>query len=122
MKKVGIIFTMLLLGAVSFVAKAQSPADFFVGEWKVVVKGTPSGDAEMVLQLELVDGKLSGEIKTDGAEGTKLSQVMEKESGLTVYFTTMGYDISLDFKKVDDNNLKGSMMGMFDATGERVVK
>jgi hypothetical protein len=31
----------------------------------------------------------------------------------------MGYDINLSLEKVDENNVKGSLMGMFDAKGKR---
>lgn len=116
------IFSLLSLMAVSTLSFAQSAPDYFAGDWKVLVKGTPSGDAEMIMHLERVDGKLVGEMKAEGMDATKFQQVAEKETSVTVYYNTMGYDISITLNKVDDDHVKGNLLGMFDATGERVVQ
>lgn len=118
MKQITVVFMTLVLFLVAGNLYANEPADYFVGDWKVVVKGTPSGDADMVLHLERVEGKLTGEMRTEGVDPSKLQSVDEKEDVVTVSY----YDISLTLKKVDENNLKGSLMGMFDATGERIVE
>ncbi len=119
MRKVFFLFVSLVLLQISYVDAAQNPSDYFVGDWEVVVSGTPSGDAKMVLHLERVDGKLTGEMRAEQGDPTKINSVDEKESSIVVYYNTMGYDINLSFEKVDDNNIKGSMMGMFDAKGVR---
>ncbi|WP_321373212.1 hypothetical protein [uncultured Draconibacterium sp.] len=123
MKKVRMILSTVFILVVAISAQAQdSDPDYFAGDWKVVLKGTPSGDAEMVMHLERVDGKLTGEMRAEGIDPSKFKTVSEKEAEITVNYMTMGYDINITFKKVDDNNLKGSLMGMFDATGERIVE
>lgn len=123
MKKVRMILTAMFILVAALATQAQdTPSDFFVGDWKVMLKGTPNGDAEMVMHLERVDGKLTGEMRAEGIDPSKFQQVAEKEDEVTVYYSTMGYDININLKKVDDNNLKGSLLGMFDATGERIVK
>jgi hypothetical protein len=38
----------------------------------------------------------------------------------TVYFNIQGYDVNLEMNKKDDDRITGSMMGMFDAEGDRV--
>jgi hypothetical protein len=38
----------------------------------------------------------------------------------TVYFNTQGYDVNLELNKKDDDHVTGSLMGMFDADGDRV--
>lgn len=119
MKKLVLTFVSFVLLVLANNAFGSEPADYFVGDWKVVVSGTPSGDAEMVLHLERVDGKLIGEMRNEGTDPSKLSRVDEKENSITVYYSTMGYDINLSLDKVDDTNVKGSLMGMFDAKGER---
>lgn len=123
MKKVKMILStvFILLVAIGTQANDSDP-DYFVGDWKVVLKGTPSGDAKMVMHLERVDGKLTGEMRAEGIDPSEFKTVSEKEEEITVNYMTMGYDINITFKKVDDNNLKGSLMGMFDATGERIVE
>lgn len=121
MKKVRMIITAAIMLFVAISVQAQN-SDFFAGDWKVMVIGTPNGDAEMVMHLEREDGKLVGEMRVEGMEPTKFQQVAEKEEEVSVYYSAMGYDISITLKKVDDNNLKGSLLGMFDATGERIVE
>ena len=49
----------------------------------------------------------------------KFAKVEEKGNTVTLYFTSSGYDVYLQLEKKDDNNVKGSMMNMFDATGTR---
>ena len=123
MKNVKMILTALFIVVVAISTQAQdTSSDYFAGDWKVMVKGTPNGDAEMVMHLERVDGKLVGEMRTEGMDPAKFQQVAENEAEVTVYYSAMGYDINISLKKVDDNNLKGSLLGMFDATGERMVQ
>lgn len=124
MKKVGLILTALFLMAVSLSAQAATPSDYFVGDWKVVVIGTPSGDAEMIMHLERIDGKLKGEMRSEeeGADPIKIDRIEEKENSISVFYFAGGYDISMTFNKVDDNNIKGDLLGMFTSTGERIVK
>lgn len=123
MKKIVLTFISLLFLTTLNNAFASTPSDYFVGNWNVVVTGTPSGDAEMIIHLERLDGKLQGRVKNEGEnEGTKIDKIDEKDTSITIYYSAMGYDVYLSFDKVDDNNIKGSMMGMFNSTGKRVVK
>lgn len=121
MKKMRMILTAVMVLFVAISTQAQG-SDYFAGDWKVMVRGTPNGDAEMIMHLERVDGKLVGEMKVEGMDATKFQQVAEKEAEVTVYYNTMGYDISITLRKVDENNVKGSLLGMFDAMGERIVQ
>lgn len=122
MKQITLVLASFLLLFITNTSFANEPSDYFAGDWKVLLKGTPSGDAEMVLHLERVDGKLTGEMRNEGMDPTKINSVDEKENSITVYYSTMGYDINISLTKVDDNNVKGSLMGMFDATAERIVE
>lgn len=115
------ILTAVFVLLVAISTQAQD-TDYFAGDWKVMIKGTPNGDAEMVMHLERVEGKLVGEMRVEAMDPTKFQQVAEKETEVTVYYNTMGYDISITLRKVDDNNVKGSLLGMFDATGERIIQ
>jgi cytochrome c len=98
--------------------------DFFAGKWKTLVVGTPQGDAKMILELERVDGDLTGTITPDveGAQAAILDKVEENENSVNVFFSMMGYDLNLELTKKDENNLSGNLMGMFDATSERVIE
>lgn len=116
----GIFFLLL---SISVNAQTKTGADYFVGKWNVLVVGTPNGDAKMLVTLEQVDGKLTGNLSNPGqGEPTKFSNVEVKENSVTVYFTSSGYDVYLFLEKKDDNMVEGSMMDMFDATGARIVE
>jgi hypothetical protein len=131
MKKVSIILVTLLFGIASRgYSQTAIPAptvattsDFFVGKWEITIFGTPNGDAKMITELIRKEGKLTGELK-DPTDSTKpvtpITGIEEKDGGIEIAFSTSGYDITLPFTKVDDNNLKGQLMGMFDAKAKRI--
>lgn len=116
-----VVFSTLFLHAQDV---QDQPTDFFVGEWKVLVEGTPNGDVTMILKLERKDGKLIGTIDGGGQNSTALSRVEEKkDKSITAYFkSSSGYDVYLFLeKKKSGDTLEGSMMDMFDATAKRAV-
>jgi len=122
MKKLSFFFTAML--ALFFAANlhAQSTAtDYYPGKWNVVVMGTPQGDAKMTLVLERKDGKLTGAVQdSTGKEISKITSIDEKDKTITAAFTAQSYDVTLTLDPVDDDHVKGSLMGMFNATGVRV--
>ncbi|MDB5279638.1 MAG: hypothetical protein JWR61_4593 [Ferruginibacter sp.] len=102
-------------------AQAKTGADYFTGTWSVLIKGTPGGDAKMTFVLEKKDATMTGVVKdSTGAETAKISSAELKENQLTVYFTTQGYDVNLVMDKKDEDHVTGSLMGMFDAEGDRI--
>jgi len=120
MRKLIFIFTVAMALFFGLNAKAQT-TDYFPGKWNVVVMGTPNGDAKMTFVLERKDGKLSGTVQdTTGKEMTKITQIDEKDKTITAAFTIQSYDVSLTMEPVDDDHVKGSLMGMFEAKGIRV--
>lgn len=124
MKKLSVFIAAIVCSVVfSIGAKAQAPADYFAGKWSVLVTGTPNGDAKFIVSLERKDGKFTGGL-TDPAtnkEITSFTKIEESEKNVTVYFTSQTYNVYLFLEKKDDNNVTGSMMDMFDATGERII-
>lgn len=121
MKKLSLIFSVVVAVFLTLNAKAQAPADFYPGKWVVTIFGTPNGDAKLTFVLERKDGKLAGAIQdTTGKELTKITTIDEKEKTLTAAFTIQSYDVTLTLDPIDDDHLKGSLMGMFDAKGVRV--
>jgi hypothetical protein len=121
MKKLSLIFTVVLGLFFTFNANAQAPADYYPGKWNVIVMGTPNGDAKMTFVLERKDGKLSGAVQdSTGKEMTKITSIEEKDKTITAAFTIQSYDVTLTLDPVDDDHVKGSLMGMFDAKGVRV--
>jgi len=121
MKKLSLIFSIVLCTFLSITAKAQSTPDYFAGKWNVVIMGTPQGDAKMTFLLERKDGKLTGAVQdSSGTEISKLSKVEEKDKTIVAYFTAQNYDVTLTLEPIDDDHVKGSLLGMFDAKGIRV--
>jgi hypothetical protein len=123
MKKLSLFFTGLLLLVLSLSANAQSKtgADYFVGKWNVLIKGTPNGDARMFIILEQKDTTMTGSVQDSaGVEMSKISSIELKDTTVTVYFTAQGYDVNLVMDKNGDDHVIGNLMGMFDAEGDRV--
>jgi len=123
MKKLQSIVAALFLLLLSFNVHAQSKtgADYFDGKWNVLLKGTPNGDVKMGFVLNKKDDAITGVVQdSTGAELTQISKVELTDSSVTLYFTVTGYDVNLLLTKKDDDHVKGSLMSMFDAEGERV--
>lgn len=98
-------------------------ADYFKGNWNVLIKGTPNGDARMIFLLENRNDSMAGVVQdTTGAEISKISKVELTDTSATVYFTAQGYDVNLVMNKKDNDHITGSLMAMFDVEGERLKK
>jgi hypothetical protein len=124
MKKLIILISGLLFLVLSFRAQAQSKtgADFFAGKWNVLITGTPYGDLKRVYILEKKDNGLVGTV-LDGATGkeiSKCSKVDIQDDNITLYYQSLGNDVSMVLTKKDEDHVTGKVMGAFDAKGERV--
>lgn len=123
MKKVSLICLFFIL-AISFNTQAQTtaPTDFFAGKWEITVIGTPNGDSKMLVDLVRKDGKLTGLLSNAAEPTAEKTPVTAEENGplLELAFNAQGYDVTINLKKENDDNLKGSLMGMFDANAKRV--
>jgi len=120
-EKLSFLLTLVLGLCLSFNAKSQTNDEYFPGKWKVSIFGTPQGDVTMIFVIEKKDGKFTGVVQdTTGVEISKISNVEEAAKTITVFFNAAGYDLNLPFEPVDADNVKGSLMGMFDAKGTRV--
>lgn len=123
MKKVLSIFVGFFFLILSFTTQAQtqSPKEYFVGKWDVLLEGLPQGDPKMIVSLQRKDGKLEGAIlDSTQKEAAKISRVEETEKTVTVYFTAHDYDVNLEMNKKDDNNITVNLMGMFEGKGVRM--
>jgi len=123
MKKLSVFIAAIVCSLVfSIGAKAQAPADYFVGKWIVTITGLPQGEAKMEVTFERKDGKLTGFMLNEGKPKDVFTKIEEKEKSVTGYYTASGYDCYLFLEKKDDNNVSGSLMDMFDCTGVRKVE
>ncbi|MEY4988085.1 MAG: hypothetical protein RL567_1864 [Bacteroidota bacterium] len=124
MKKfIALVFVLTTLFSASSFASQPDPTDFFAGKWKIMVSGTPNGDVTFATNLIRKDGALTGQLKIVGDDSLPLvdiSKVEDSSDKVVIYFTIQGYDVNAELTKVDDDNLKGSLMGMFEAKAARV--
>jgi hypothetical protein len=122
MKKLKSIFVGLFSLVFIIGVKAQTAnADYFAGKWNVLLKGLPNGDTKMFFVLEKKDTTMTGVVQdSTGTEISKIDKVELNGTTATVYFSAQGYDVNLAMTKKDDDHITGSLMGMFDAEGERV--
>lgn len=120
MRQLLCILTIVILSLTTN-AQAKTGEDYFLGKWSVLLKGIPQGDTRMIFVLEKKDGALTGVAQdTVGTLIAKLDKIDMKDSSVTVYFTAQGYDVNLVLNRKDEDHVTGSLMGMFDAEGERV--
>lgn len=114
----GLFFLLLSLATQ---AQSKTGADFFAGKWNALLSGTPYGDLKRIYVLEKKDNSLSGTVlDSTGKEVAKCSKVELKDNEVTLYYTSLGNDVSVVLTKKDENHLTGSAMGMFDVKGERI--
>lgn len=114
---VGALF--LMLGLV--LQAGESGYDYFKGKWNVLLEGTPSGDAKMLMDINKVDGEIVATVIPEGQEETEeVTRVEIEEDNITVYWVSSGYDVYLFMEKIDANEIEGTLMDMFDAYGERI--
>ncbi|MFN8355111.1 MAG: hypothetical protein U0Y10_11725 [Spirosomataceae bacterium] len=124
MKKASIILFVLFFGiALQGFSQSTAPVDFYAGKWEISVIGSPRGDIKFVTNLVRKDGKLTGELSnpSDASEAKRpITKVEESDKKLVIYFeSSQGGEISIDLDKVDNDELKGSLMS-FDATAKRM--
>jgi hypothetical protein len=123
MKKASILLIALFLGLTFQGFLQTAPKDFFAGKWEIALTGTPNGDVKFLTNLIRKDGKLTGElVNPDNPTNGKrpITKVEENGDKLAIYFEfSQGEEISIDLAKVDDDNLKGSLMS-FDAKAKRI--
>ncbi|MGR3810881.1 hypothetical protein [Jiulongibacter sp. NS-SX5] len=102
--------------------RVQAETDYFVGEWEVLIEGTPNGDVTMILSLEREDDLLSGVFlpMEEGGEEIEITDIEEDGDAIEVFFYAQGYDLNLVLEKEDENNLSGSLAGMFDSSAKRI--
>ena len=122
MNKFKSIFAGLLLMLFTLAVKAQtSPVDYFAGKWSLLVKALPQGDTKMFFVLEKKDTTMTGVVQdSTGKDISKIDKVDLSDTTATVYFTAQGYDVNVVMNKKDDDHITGSMMGMFEAEGDRI--
>lgn len=110
----------ILLLSIHSQAQSKKGADYFAGKWNVLVKGLPNGDTKMSFVFDEKDSTLSGMVMdSTGKQISKIDSVVLTGMTATVYFVAQGYDVNLVMNRKDEDHITGSLMGMFDAEGDR---
>ena len=116
------VFFSILTFLMTVGTYAQEPADFFVGKWEVSVAGTHEGDAVVDVIIERTDGVLDGKIVV-GEDVTEIDSIEEmEEDAIKINYTARGYSVFFFWKKVDENNIEGTLLDMFDTKGQRIIE
>ncbi|MBK6978025.1 MAG: hypothetical protein IPH28_13725 [Cytophagaceae bacterium] len=121
MIKVNIVVPVLVV--LTLLSSFIQADDYFLGKWEIMVAGTPNGDIKFATDLQRKEGKLFGELTIPAdpnAPAIPITNIEEGTDKITIYFSAQGYDLNLDLEKVDQDNLKGTLMGMFDSKAVRV--
>ena len=124
MKKIFVLAMMACCLGVSNVSAAQlndvqtvqvNEKTVFEGKWKMKIPDTPNGDIEMDIDIVAAeDGKLT--MKTELGD---IPCTVDKDT-LKCEFDTSGVTVTFEIKAVDNDNLKGNVMDMFDLTATRI--
>lgn len=123
MKNFALIILLFFCSTATF-AKFPDPSDFFAGKWKITMVGIPTyGDLTLTTDLVRQDGSLTGSLNIVGDkynEQIQISKIEDNKDKVTIFYTVEGFDVNLELTKVDSDNVKGSLMGMFEAKGTRL--
>jgi hypothetical protein len=115
-----LLFGLMLCASIS--AYAHNP-DYFIGNWDVLIEGTPQGNVNVTLTLERIEGKLIGKFSQGGSEqGMTISNIKEDENGITLFFFAEGYDLYLSLKAAEEDKISGFLIDQFPVKGDRIKK
>ena len=94
MKRIIVLLTLIVMCTTTWAQQADNAA-FFAGKWNVTVTATPMGDVTLLMNLEMKEGKLTGNI-SDPATGNEVAEIYSievRENSITVSFNAEGYDV-----------------------------
>jgi hypothetical protein len=123
MKKLSLLFAIVLGLFVTLETNAQTAESTFEGKWNVTIFDTPNGDAQLTFVFEKKDGQLSGVIlDPNGGEVSKVTEITMSQNDKRLYgnFVAEDYDLTIMLDLVDNDNVKGNVMDMFDTRGTRI--
>lgn len=121
MKNLKSVLTLVVLFAAISLTKAQTNQNYFVGNWEVLVKGTPQGDVKLPMSFELKDDKIIGKVTNpETKEVATMTSVEMKGEELHAAFSAGGYDLTMVIKKKDEDRFAGTLMEMIEVEGTRL--
>jgi hypothetical protein len=121
MKRTSILFSIIFLGMI--IKSFSQSTDFYAGKWEIMIYGSPMGDIKFKTELIRKDGKLTGELAyADEPDKPKrpITKIEENGDNLKIYFeSSQGGDVFFDFKKENENTLKGNISG-YESVAKRI--
>lgn len=119
----GSLMDMFVMEAKRIKSAAAAPAGaeaYFAGNWSVLVKDTPNGDATIPMRFENAGGTWKGYFTAPGETKETVMSSTKLEGGkLEFGFTIASYDVTVILEKKDDNVATGRLMNMFDVIATR---
>ncbi len=125
MKKTHLVLSFIALFIISSCGTSKSAAkvDPYVGDWSLLIEGTPQGDVSAVMNiLKNEAGEYTGTVNSDIGL-IDLNNVKIVESRLSATFVTQDMDFDLT-GTFEDVLFKGYVSGMgadFKADGKKVI-
>lgn len=107
--------------AASAKTEAAKPAKSYLGNWDVTITGTPMGDFAGVLTIRETDGKLSGNLASNG-QNFKLTETSADAGGLSTSFYYPEAQVNVDMKLLGAPGadvLAGKTMGEYMTVAKR---
>lgn len=93
---------------------------YFVGKWTVTLKGTPEGDVPLLMTFQQKDGKWTGSyINQKTKEELALKSVDINGDKIAIALKFIGYDMTMQLNRIDDEHCVGKMVDMMDCEGVR---
>ncbi|MCF0185795.1 MAG: hypothetical protein HUJ98_04830 [Bacteroidaceae bacterium] len=89
----------------------------FEGKWMMKVLDTPMGDTEMQVEFFAKEGE-EDKLYMKSEQGEVAGKL--KDGKLELEMEAEGMLIDMTIEVVDQDNLKGSVMGMFDLVAKRI--
>jgi hypothetical protein len=121
MKKLITMISLFCLVLTVAVANVSHNPESFLGQWDLMIEGTPQGDIRVLMTLEKVDGVLVGKFKMAGTEQeTKLSSISGSAESISFSFFAEGYDLYMNLKPDGEDTVKGFLIDQFPVSGKRL--
>jgi len=119
MKKILVIFCSVLFFSCSQTASEKNINKYFIGKWDVKIKGTPGGDSELLVDLNMQDGNVSGTLKKEDGI-VDLTSINVHGDSLQVTFKHGIMPVNLLMIKADEDKCTCRLANMFDGESIRI--
>ena len=102
---------------------ANETAEYYLGEWNMLIEGTPNGDSNMHVVIKKEDGGWSGYIDVPESDGDDIVFESIEVDGDELLFTffSQGFHVEIWLEKENANKAVGYLLDSFDVTATRII-